>query len=49
MSLKTVAEIKIRRLECLGHVNTMEDILIPKMILNTKLESRWGVGRPKLR
>jgi hypothetical protein len=44
-----VTEIKIRRLEWLGHVIRMEDTCIPKMILNTKPCGRHGVGRPKLR
>jgi hypothetical protein len=49
MSPDIVAEIKIRRLEWLGHVIRMEDTHIPKMIFNTKLEGRCGIGRPKLR
>jgi hypothetical protein len=44
-----VIEIKIRRLEWLGHIIRMEDTRIPKMILNTNPEDRRGVGRPKLR
>jgi hypothetical protein len=44
-----VTEIKIRRLEWLGHVIRIEDTHIPKMILNTELEGRCGVGRTKLR
>jgi hypothetical protein len=44
-----VTEIKIRRLEWLGHVIGMEDTHIPKMIFNTKPKGRRGVGRPKLR
>jgi hypothetical protein len=44
-----VTEIEIRRLEWLGHVIRMEDTRIPKMILNTKLEGRHEVARPKLR
>jgi hypothetical protein len=44
-----VTEIKIRRLEWLGHVIRMKDFCIPKMILSTKLEGIHTVGRPKLR
>jgi hypothetical protein len=44
-----VTEIKIRRLEWLGHVIRMEGTRIPKMIFNTKPEGRRGVGRPELR
>jgi hypothetical protein len=44
-----VTEIKIRRLECLGHITKMEDSYIPKMMLNIKMEGRCGVGRPKAR
>jgi transcription termination factor 2 len=44
-----VTEIKIRRLEWLGHVIRMKDSRMPKMILHTKLEGRHRVGRPKLR
>jgi hypothetical protein len=40
-----VTEIKIRNLEWLGMDNTH----IPKIILNTKLEGRHGIGRHKLR
>jgi hypothetical protein len=39
------AEIKIRKLEWLGHVIRMEDTRIPKMIFNIKPEGRSGVGR----
>lgn len=42
-------EIKIRRLEWLGHVIRMEDTHVPKMIPNTEPEGRCGVGRTKLR
>jgi hypothetical protein len=44
-----VTEIKVRRLEWLGHVIRMEDIRLPKMVFNAKPEGRRGVGRPRLR
>jgi hypothetical protein len=31
-----VTEIKVRRLEWLGHVVRMEDIRLPKMVFNVK-------------
>jgi transcription termination factor 2 len=44
-----VTEIKVRRLEWLGHVVRMEDTRLPKMVFNAKPEGRRGVGRPRLR
>jgi transcription termination factor 2 len=44
-----VTEIKLRRLEWLGHVIRMEDTRLPKMVFNAKPEGRCGVGRPRLR
>jgi hypothetical protein len=44
-----VTEIKVRRLEWLGHVVRMEDTRIPKMVFNAKPKGRRGVGRPILR
>jgi hypothetical protein len=44
-----MTEIKVRRLEWLGHVIRMEDTHLPKMVFNAKPEGRWGVGRPRLR
>jgi hypothetical protein len=44
-----VTEIKVRRLEWLGHVVRMEYTCLPKMVFNAKPESRHGVGRPRLR
>jgi hypothetical protein len=44
-----VTEIKVRRLEWLGHVIRTEDTRIPKMIFNVKPEGRRGAGRPRLR
>jgi hypothetical protein len=49
MSPDTVTDIKIRRLERLGHVVRTEDTSLPKMVFNAKPESRRGVGRPRLR
>jgi hypothetical protein len=39
-----VTEIKVRRLEWLGHVVGMEDTGLPKMVFNAKPEGRRGVG-----
>jgi hypothetical protein len=44
-----MTEIKVGRLECLGHVVRMEDTYLPKMIFNAKKEGRRRVGRPRLR
>jgi hypothetical protein len=44
-----VTEIKVRRLELLGHVVRMEDTRLPDMVFNAKPEGRCGVGRPRLR
>jgi hypothetical protein len=44
-----VTEIKIRRLDWLGHVTRMGDTRIPEMIFSTKPDGRRGDGRPKLR
>jgi hypothetical protein len=43
-----VTEIKVRRLEWLGHVR-MEDTRLPKMVFSAKPEGRRGVGRRRLR
>jgi hypothetical protein len=43
-----VTEIKVRRLEWLGHIR-MEDTHLPKMVFNGKPEGRRGVGKPRLR
>jgi hypothetical protein len=42
-------EIKVRRLEWIGHAVIMEDTRLPKMVFNAKPEGRRGVGRPRLR
>jgi hypothetical protein len=44
-----VTEIKVTRLEWLGHVVRLEDTRLPKMVFNAKPEGRRGVGRPRLR
>jgi hypothetical protein len=44
-----VTEIKVRRLEWLGHVVRVEEISLPKIVFNAKPEGRRGVGRPRLR
>jgi hypothetical protein len=44
-----VTEIKVRRLEWLGHVVRVEEISLPKIVFNAKPEGRYVVGRPKLR
>jgi hypothetical protein len=44
-----VAEMKIRKLEWLGHLVRMEDTCIQKIIFNIKPEGRCGVGRPEVR
>ena len=41
--------IKIRRLECLGHVIRMNETRSVKKIFEGKLEGRRGRGRPRLR
>jgi hypothetical protein len=38
MSPDNVTEIKVKRLEWLGHVIRMEDTRLPKMIFNAKPE-----------
>jgi hypothetical protein len=49
MSPDIVTEIKVRRLEWLGHVVRMEDAYLSKTVFNAKPEGRRGVGRPRLR
>jgi hypothetical protein len=44
-----VTEIKVRRLEWLGHVVRTEDTSLPKMVFNAKPDGRRGVARPRLR
>jgi hypothetical protein len=39
MSPDIVTEIKVRRLEWLGHVIRMEDTCLPKMVFNAKPEA----------
>jgi hypothetical protein len=45
----TIPDIKIRRLEWLGHVIRIEDFRLPKNILNAKLDKKLKIGRSKLR
>jgi hypothetical protein len=44
-----ITDIKIRRLEWLGHVVRREDFRLPKKILNAKLDKMRKFCRPKLR
>jgi hypothetical protein len=44
-----VTEIKVRRLEWLGHVVRMEYIRLPEVVFNAKPEGRRVVARPRLR
>jgi hypothetical protein len=44
-----VSDIKIRRLEWLGHVIGMNEARIVKKIFEGNLEGRRGRGRPRLR
>jgi len=44
-----VTVIKIRRLECLGHVIRVNETRSVKKIFEGKLEGRGGRGRPRLR
>ena len=44
-----VTVIKIRRLECLGHVIRVNETRSVKKIFEGKLEGRRGRGRPRLR
>jgi hypothetical protein len=44
-----VTEIKVRRLEWLGHVVRMGDTHLPKIVFNAKPEGRRAVERARLR
>jgi hypothetical protein len=43
-----VPEIRITRVECLGHFIRVEDYSILKVIHNTKPEGSRGFGRPEV-
>jgi hypothetical protein len=44
-----VMEIKVRRLEWLGHIIRMEGARMAKKVFVSKPEGRFDIGRPKLR
>jgi hypothetical protein len=44
-----MTEIKVRRLEWLGHIIRTKDTHLPKMVFNAIPEGRRGVGKPRLR
>jgi hypothetical protein len=44
-----VTEIKVRRLEWLGHIIRMDGARMAEKVFVSKLEGRRGIGRPKLR
>jgi hypothetical protein len=44
-----ISDIKTRRCEWLGHVVRIEDLRLPKKILNVKLDEKRKIARPKLR
>jgi hypothetical protein len=44
-----VEDIKIRRLEWAGHIITMEEERVPKMVLNGNFHTTRPVGRPRTR
>jgi hypothetical protein len=44
-----VEDIKIRRLECVGHMIRMEEERIPKKVLNGNFRTTRPVGRPRTR
>jgi hypothetical protein len=44
-----VTEVKLRRLEWLGHLIRTENNRIPKIVSDAKLDGKRKVERPKLR
>jgi hypothetical protein len=44
-----VTEIKVRRLELLGHIIRMDGARMAKKVFVSKPEGRRDIGRPKLR
>jgi hypothetical protein len=44
-----VTEIKVRRLEWLGHIIRMDGARMAKKVFVSKPEGRRDIGRPKLR
>jgi hypothetical protein len=44
-----VEDIKIRRLEWVGHIMRMEEERIPKKVLNRNFHTTRPVGRPRTR
>jgi hypothetical protein len=44
-----VTEIKVRRLEWLGHIIRMDGARVAKKVFVSKPEGRRDIGRPKLR
>jgi hypothetical protein len=48
-NVDTVTDVKLRRLEWLGHLIIMESNKIPKIVLDAKLDGKRKAGRPELR
>jgi hypothetical protein len=44
-----VKDIKIRRLESAGHIINMEDVRIPKKVIDGNFHTTRPVGRPRTR
>ena len=47
-NIVTGTDIKVRRIEWLGHICRMNNACLPRMILIAKLDGRRKVGRPRL-
>jgi hypothetical protein len=43
------SDVKLRRLEWLGHLTRIENNIIPKIALDAKQDKKRKAGRPKLR